>query len=117
MKHINQLINRCESLGLNGESFRDALKRCKVNHSSKLRRSTAKTIRWLRNWYKLTQQSRWALRFPNGTYYTGRVTSDERPNYHQGSHSEAFCFTYRGALHRCKQLPFLTCIIEDIKAL
>ena len=38
-----------------------------------------------------------ALRHPDGRYYTGRVNTDEKPNYWLGSKEEAFLYTKKGA--------------------
>lgn len=42
----------------------------------------------------------YALKFPNGTYYTGRVNSEARPDYWQGAKHEAFTYTIEGAYRK-----------------
>ncbi len=39
----------------------------------------------------------YALQFPNGLYYTGRVNSEAEPNAWQGKAHEAFGYAERGA--------------------
>jgi len=57
----------------------------------------------------------YAIKFPNGTYYTGRVNSDEKPNYWQGKKDEAFTFTEFGAHNKINNgFCFKDCIVERI---
>lgn len=42
-------------------------------------------------------QFEYAIRYPNGKFYTGRVTSPEEPNAHQGESFQAFTYTEAGA--------------------
>lgn len=51
----------------------------------------------------------YALKFPNGKYYTGRVNSPELPDYWQGEKHEAYTMTEYGA-HKKKD--FLFCFAE-----
>ena len=48
-------------------------------------------------------QFNYALRFPNGTYYTGRVNSDKEPNAWQGKAHQAFTYTQHGAYVKKQQ--------------
>jgi len=57
----------------------------------------------------------YALKFPNGKYYTGRVNSDALPNYWQGEKHEAFTFTLAGAYKKKDSLEcFSSCVVEKI---
>jgi hypothetical protein len=42
----------------------------------------------------------YAIQFADGLYYTGRVSSDARPNYDRGNKSDAFTYTREGAYNR-----------------
>ncbi len=47
----------------------------------------------------------YALRFPSGLFYTGRVTSDSKPDYDRGEKSEAFTYTQEGAYRKIQSTP------------
>jgi hypothetical protein len=42
----------------------------------------------------------YALRFPNGLYYTGRANSESEPNAWQGELHQAFTYTEEGAYYK-----------------
>ena len=44
----------------------------------------------------------YAIQFPNGLYYTGRVSSDALPDYDRGTKNEAFTYTREGAYNRIR---------------
>ena len=54
-----------------------------------------------------------ALQFPNGTYYTGRANSDDKPDYWQSAHKrDAFTFTEKGAYVKRDSLGcFASCTV------
>jgi len=57
----------------------------------------------------------YALKFPNGKYYTGRVNSDSKPDYWQGEKREAYTFTEKGAYRKKDSLEcFSSCIVERV---
>ena len=57
----------------------------------------------------------YALKFPNGKYYTGRVNSDSQPDYWQGEKHEAYTFTEHGAHVRKDSLEcFASCVVEKV---
>ena len=57
----------------------------------------------------------YALKFPNGKYYTGRVNSKALPDYWQGDKCEAYTFTERGAYKKKDSLPcFAECTVEKV---
>lgn len=57
----------------------------------------------------------YALKFPNGRYYTGRVNSAEKPDYWQGEKREAFTYTLAGAYKKKDSLEcFSSCVVEKI---
>lgn len=57
----------------------------------------------------------YALKFPNGKYYTGRVNSDLRPDYWQGEKREAYTFTEFGAYKKKDSLEcFSSCVVEKV---
>jgi len=58
----------------------------------------------------------YAIRFPNGLYYTGRVNSDAEPNAWQGRIVLAFTFTEEGAYKKIASLPdvFAGCVVQRI---
>lgn len=57
----------------------------------------------------------YALKFPNGTYYTGRANSEHLPNNWQGDKREAFTFTEKGAYLKKDSLDcFSQCTVEHI---
>jgi hypothetical protein len=57
----------------------------------------------------------YALKFPNGKYYTGRVNSEALPDYWQGDKREAFTFTLAGAHKKKDSLAcFSFCVVEKI---
>ena len=57
----------------------------------------------------------YALKFPNGKYYTGRVNSEALPDYWQGDKREAFTYTLEGAHKKKDSLAcFSSCVVEKI---
>jgi hypothetical protein len=57
----------------------------------------------------------YALKFPNGKFYNGRVNSEALPDYWQGDKKEAFTFTLAGAYKKKDSLEcFSSCIVEKI---
>lgn len=57
----------------------------------------------------------YALRFPNGTFYTGRVNSDDKPDYWAGPVHEAFTFSEAGAYRkRDASWCFRYCTVERV---
>ena len=57
----------------------------------------------------------YAIRFPNGTYYTGRVNSEAEPSAWQGKKHEAFTYTIEGAYNKVsKGGCFKNCSIVHI---
>lgn len=57
----------------------------------------------------------YALKFPNGKYYTGRVNSDSLPNNWQGEKKESFTFTEHGAYKKKDSLfCFAECTVEKV---
>ena len=57
-------------------------------------------------------QFNYVLRFPNGTYYTGRVNSDKEPNAWQGEAHQAFTYTQRGAYTKKQLECFRDCAVD-----
>jgi len=58
----------------------------------------------------------YALRFPNGKFYTGRVNSDAEPNAWQGEKHEAFTYTENGAYVKRNSLDcFKLCVIVNVR--
>jgi hypothetical protein len=55
----------------------------------------------------------YALKFPNGKYYTGRVNSPELPDYWQGEKREAITYTTeKGAYEKRDSLfCFASCVV------
>jgi hypothetical protein len=57
----------------------------------------------------------YALKFPNGKYYTGRVNSESRPDYWQSEKKEAYTFTEFGAYKKKESLfCFAECTVEKV---
>jgi len=47
----------------------------------------------------------YAIKWPSGKYYTGRVTSDSKPNYDRGEKIEAYTYTKEGAYRKIQSTP------------
>lgn len=57
----------------------------------------------------------YALKFPNGKYYTGRVNSDALPDYWQGEKHEAYTMTEFAAYKKKDSLDcFKLCTVEKV---
>jgi len=57
----------------------------------------------------------YALKFPNGKYYTGRVNSESKPDYWQGENHEAYTMTEFGAYKKKDSLDcFKLCTVEKV---
>lgn len=57
----------------------------------------------------------YAIQFPDGSFYTGRVNSPAEPNAWQGARHEAFTFTERGAYTKRDRLAcFAGCTVVHI---
>lgn len=57
----------------------------------------------------------YALKFPNGKYYTGRVNSESKPDYWQGEKHEAYTMTEFGAYKKKDSLDcFKLCTVEKV---
>jgi hypothetical protein len=58
----------------------------------------------------------YALKFPNGLYYTGRTNSESEPNnWMQGEKNDAYTFTEKGAYNKKDSSEcFSACIVEHI---
>lgn len=57
----------------------------------------------------------YALQYPNGSYYTGRVTSDREPHANEGTEREAFTYTEKGAyVKRDSHWHFHGCTVKKI---
>ena len=57
----------------------------------------------------------YALKFPNGKYYTGRVNSEALPDYWQGEKHEAYTMTEHGAYKKRDSLScFVECTVEKV---
>lgn len=57
----------------------------------------------------------YALKFPNGKYYTGRVNSDSQPDYWQGEKHEAYTYTEKGAYAKKDSgFCFSSCVVEKV---
>lgn len=57
----------------------------------------------------------YALKFPNGKYYTGRVNSEALPDYWQGEKREAYTMTEHGAYTKKDSLScFADCTVEKV---
>ena len=57
----------------------------------------------------------YALKFPNGKYYTGRVNSESKPDYWQGEKREAYTMTEFAAYKKKDSLEcFASCTVEKI---
>jgi hypothetical protein len=60
----------------------------------------------------------YAIKFPDGTYYTGEVNTEANPNAWKGPRSQAFTYTETGA-HRkinmdCFKDCFKGCTVERV---
>jgi hypothetical protein len=57
----------------------------------------------------------YAIRFPNGEYYTGRVNSESEPNAWQGEKHEAFTYTVDGAYRKIQSVAcFILCDVVKV---
>lgn len=57
----------------------------------------------------------YAIKFENNLYYTGRVNSNENPNYLQGKKHQAFTYTESSAYRLIeRKFYFKNCTVEKI---
>lgn len=57
----------------------------------------------------------YAIKLPDGGYYTGRVNSAAEPNAWSGKKAEAFTYTERGAYNKIDRCPaFAGCSVERV---
>lgn len=57
----------------------------------------------------------YAIKFPNGLYYTGEVNTATNMNAWQGEKNKAFTYTYFGAQNKIQsQFCFSNCEIEKV---
>ena len=64
----------------------------------------------------MNQQSGYALKFPNGSYYTGRVNTDSEPNAWQGTKRQAWTYGIYMADHHLTMTPyFRNCTVEYVE--
>lgn len=56
----------------------------------------------------------YALQFPNGLYFTGRVNSYKEPTAWQGERHHAFTYTEQGAHTKTRLGPFKNCTVVKV---
>lgn len=63
----------------------------------------------------LNLEFNYAIKFTDGTYYTGRVNSDNEPNAWKGNKDQAFTYTMQGAYRKIDSIDcFKNCTVERV---